>query len=436
MYALRPPYVVILDEVLADPLMRARAERVLAALPAGTPTEVVSVEELPAAAERHNWHRAGGRMGMPPPAEDGGMVFAKMRWDGRWPEHQEAIKAKLERVPWSMRAVYGYDAFTWFSSGQKDVKPCADHVCRPAWRIHLVFGCPHRCFYCGLHEPHALMMNVEEYITKLAELSAKNPWQKTWLYEDDSEALAQEPEYGGLPAVMDFCARSEDNYVIVHTKSANVDWLRDCDHNGRTILTWSLTAETQSRLMEARSATTTERLEAAAKCDAWGYQTRFKFKPIVPVIGWRDELGAMIHQVLTTTRPDSISLFTLAWMKVDELCRLADTSLIDPRFLEAAWAAKDDMAATKVAPFPHELRREVYEFCIDEIRRLNKTVPITLCTETLEMWAELGEKIDLSPGTYPCGCGPQATPGLKVLPVNPWKVAAPVAVTGDQQPTV
>ncbi len=434
MYSLRPPYLLILQEVMDDPGMRARAERVRAALPAETPVEVVPLEELPAAAERYGWHLNGGRMGMPPPADDPGIFFGKMRWDGRWPERWEAIRRDWPQAPGVLRSAYGYDAFGWFLSGQEEIRPCADHVCRPAWRIHLVRGCPHKCFYCGLHSPLTLMMNVEEYVTKLAELSRKNPWQKTWLYEDDSEALAQEPEYGGLPAVMDFCARSDDNYVIIHTKSANVDWMREVDHNGRTILVWSLTGDTQSRVMEPVTATTAERVEAAHRCHEWGYTTRYKFKPIVPVVGWRDELRDMIRLVFERSSPDLISLFTLAWMDYQDLCRLADTSLLDPRFLAGAEAAQEELKGIKVRPFPHELRKEVYEFCIDEIRAINPTIPVSLCTESIPMWKELGPRLGLDPGSYPCGCGPQATPNLERLPVNPWKVARPVPVDGDPLP--
>ncbi len=431
MYDLRPPYVLMLDEVLQDERMAARAQRLLAALPPHTPTITISVDDLPDAAQVLGWSK-GGRMGMPAPEGDPGWFFGKMRWDGRWAERVEAMKTRLGRVPGRMRQALGYDAFSWFQSrGGADIKPCADHVCRPAWRIHLVSGCPHKCFYCSLGTVMTMMLNVEEYIVKLRELSQKNPWQKTWLYEDDSEALAQEPEYGGLPAVMEFCATSPDNYVIVHTKSANVDWMRDEDHRGRTILVWSLTGETQSRLMEPATATTTERIEAAGKCDAWGYTTRYKFKPIVPVLNWRDELAEMTRQVFERSRPDLISLFTLAWMDHSELCRLADTSLIDPRFLAGAEAAAEDLNGVLVRPFPHELRREVYEHCIDQIRKYDRDIPISLCTESLDMWRELGPRLGLNPASYPCGCGPQATPRLTQLPVSPWEVAQPVQVDND-----
>ena len=430
MYALKPSYVLLLDEVLADPLMRARVERVLAALPPDTPREVITLDELPAAAQRHGWDR-GGPMGVPPPAGDPGLFLGVMRWDGRWDERREAARAAWPQFPGGkLRAALGYDAFQMFSSHQTEYKPCPDHVCRPAWRIHMVHNCPHKCFYCSLREPLMAMANVEEYVTKLAELSRLNPWQKTWLFEDDSEALALEPELGGLPAIMDWCARSDDNYVIVHTKSANVDWLEHQDHRGRTILVWSLTARTQSDELESGSATMAERIEAARRCQEWGYTVRFKFKPIVPVLGWREELAEMIRLVFERTRPDVISLFMLAWMDHAELVRLLDPARLDPRFVAGAAAAAEELKDSRVRPFPHELRREVYQFCFDEVRRWDTEVPVSLSTETTRMWHDLGPVLGLEPSNYPCGCGPQSVPGLRRLPVNPWQVAQPVPVLG------
>ncbi len=431
MYQLRPPHVLVLDEVMADPLMRARAERVLAALPSDTPVHTCSDKELPQAAMDLGWKGFGGRMGMPPPDDDPVFFFGKMRWDGKWPEHSAHFRDVYGSLPYYVHSVYGYDAFRWFTSGQSEIAPCADHVCRPAWRIHLVRGCPHKCFYCGLHNPWTLMMNVEEYITKLDELARKNPFQTTWLYEDDSEALAQEPEYGGLPAIMEWCAQSENSHVIVHTKSANVDWMKDLDHNGRTILVWSLTGNTQSNLMEPATATMAERIEAAAKCQSWGYTIRYKYKPIVPVKGWQDEISEMTKMVFDQTRPDVISVFTLAWMDYAELLKLADTSLIDPRFLDGARDAAEEFGKVKVRPFPHELRKEVYEHCYREIRRYDQQVPVSLCTESVQMWQELGPMLNLGPANYPCGCGPQANPNLAQLAASPWKIARPVAVDGD-----
>ena len=95
-----------------------------------------------------------------------------------------------------------------------------------------------------------------------------------------------------------------DRYFIIHTKSANVDFLRTVDHRGHTIPCWSLAARTQSTEMEALSGTTEQRIEAAAKCQDWGLPVRFKFKPFIPVRGWREEAREMIRLMFERTRPD------------------------------------------------------------------------------------------------------------------------------------
>jgi len=119
----------------------------------------------------------------------------------------------------------------------------------------------------------------------------------------------------------------------------------------------------------------------------------------------------------------------LAWMGYDELVELADLSLLDPRFVDGAAKASESMGTSKVRPFPHDLRRQVYEFCLREIRKYDAEVPVSLSTETLDMWKDMSPLLGLTPGTYPCGCGPTSTPGLSKLPCSPWSVADPVPVS-------
>ncbi|MCC7495515.1 MAG: hypothetical protein IT204_24405 [Fimbriimonadaceae bacterium] len=430
MYAVAPPYVILLDEVWQDPLTAARAARLLAALPPDTPCADCRRDQIADVAQMFGWHY-NRRMGMPPPARDPGLFLGLMRFDDAWPATWQAIRATWPRAPYSLKPAHGYDAFAWFDSHHSATRPQQDHVCRPAWRLHLTYGCPHKCFYCGLHEPWCAMLNVEEVVAQLDRMSRLNPWQTTWLYEDDAEALALEPEYGGLPALLEWAAGTPDQHIIVHTKSANVGWLQDRPHRGRTILVWSLTGPTQSTVMEPGSGTWLERLEAARLAQSWGYPVRFKLKPIVPVVGWQAEMATLIEHLFAAVQPDLISLFTLAWMDYQELVAAADTSLLDPRFLAGAAAAADELKGVRVRPFPHDLRREVYEFCIREIRRYSAEVPISLCTESLPMWQELGPALGYRPGDYPCGCGPQATPGLVRLSSSPWRIARPVHLDGS-----
>jgi len=435
-YDLRPPYVVMLDEVAEDALMKARADRMLATIPSDTPVHVISLDELPRFAVEHDWGSSRRRMGGVPDAGEVAWFLGAMRWDGKWSEHQAHLREHWPQAGGPLRSAYGYDAFTWFDSHMNEIAICSDHVCRPAWRIHLINGCPHKCFYCSLGGLMTMMMNVEEYVEHLDELVKANPWEKTYLYEDDAEALAVEPEYGAVPALAEYFGQTEDYYLNIHSKSANVDFFADlsraaCEH---TIIVWSLTARTQSTILERGSATMDERIEAARKSHEMGICTRFKYKPIVPVRGWRDEIAEMTRLVFEHTHPDLIALFTLAWMDYKEMVQLVDPDMIDPVYLDAARDSAEELGQTRVRPFPHWVRKEIYEFCIDQIRSYDSEIPVVLCTESTEMWKDLGERLGYKPHDYPCGCGPQSTPWLRRLADSPWQITKPVGVQGYPTP--
>jgi hypothetical protein len=433
MYDLRPPHLYVLRDVLEDTDMLEVFLRLRKGLPAGTPTHVVKEEELPDLAVAENWGARYVHMGMPPPAEDPILYVGRSRWDGNWPERQAEIKERLPEAPLRLlHRLFGYDAFSYANPGRASLCPGnPGGVCRPAWRLHLGASCPHKCFYCPFTGVMTATANLKEYRVKLQELVEKNPWELCWLYDDDAEALALEPEYGGMQMLVEYFASTPDRYLTVHTKSANVDFLEHLDHRGHTILTWSLTGRTQSELMEGRTGTTEERIAAAAKVASWGYTARFKFKPIVPVVNWREELAEMIRLVFEQTRPDNLTLFTLAWMDYETLLRLADTSLIDPWALDAARDAVEELGSRSVRPFPHHVRKTIYEFVIDEVRKYDKEVPMALSTESGEMWEELGPRLGFTGSDYVCGCGPLVTPGLRRLTQDPWDVATPEKVTAE-----
>jgi len=435
MYTMKPPAVFVAERTVGDAECEARRDRVLAATGADG-FEVVRDEDIPAMIQRPEWQAVQGKAGERDAIHDPILFFTRFVFDDAFGARCEAI---AEAHPGfgaagMHRAMLGYNHFNWFNSGQaiEQIKPCPDHVCRPAWRLNTAHGCAHRCFYCGLVGFIVVGLNMSEYIRRLDRLVEANPWQQTWLWDDVADVLILEPELGAFADMAHYFAGRPDRYLIIHTKSANVDFLESLDHRGHTIMCWSLAAETQAGRLEQVAGTTGERIEAARRCQGWGYPVRFKFKPIVPVRGWRDEARAMIRMMFERTRPDNLSMTTLAWMSYDDLARIIDLDRLDPVFVEAARRDKDvETKLPRLRPFPHEVRREIYKFYIDEIRAIDADVPLTLSTESLAMWRDLGPRLGVRPDTYTCGCGPQAVPGLRCLPESPWKVARPVAAWKD-----
>ena len=129
-----------------------------------------------------------------------------------------------------------------------------------------MYGCPHHCVYCHFGEIMPICVNLRAYCGHLARWMEANPWQKVYLYDDVSEALFPEPALGAVEERVKCCRQFPDRHLVIHTKSANVDFLESLDHKGRCIMTWSLTSNTQSQVTERTAGTMDERIEAARKC--------------------------------------------------------------------------------------------------------------------------------------------------------------------------
>ncbi|MBT3273025.1 MAG: hypothetical protein HN368_07720 [Spirochaetales bacterium] len=262
-----------------------------------------------------------------------------------------------------------------------------------------------------------VFVNLEEFVEKqVIPTAERNHWQEVFMYNSNlSDTPCFEPEYGLSKLLAEYYATTPDQHYLIHTKSANIDFLRDLDHRGHTILLWSITSDTVSRIIEPGSATTEERIEAVRMCQDAGYTVRVKFKPIVPVDNWRAECSHMIENLFAHTRPDNVGLCSLAWMDAEELYTLIDGALLDPNYLQAIDESAGSMKGDRAGPFPHHVRAEIYEFFFNEIRKYDADVPVCLCTESAEMWREFAPRLGVGPGNYVCGCGPQSTPGAKRL---------------------
>jgi hypothetical protein len=145
-----------------------------------------------------------------------------------------------------------------------------------------------------------------------------------------------------------------------------------------------------------------------------GIPFRPKFKPIIPVKGWREEYTRAIDEMFGRSRPESVGLCVIMWMDADTLQAKIDSSHLDGELLEAARAAAPGMQDVVTGPYPHEVRREIYRHFIREIRRHDAQVPVYLSTESREMWDELSPEIGQDPASFFCGCSPVGLPGRRL----------------------
>ncbi len=424
MYRMSPPAVLAHESVMKNPAYRAGVERVVAALAQPRPIETYTDADLPDLIRKHRLLERRVPMGCLETVEDPVLLFNTFRFDNE----AEAValgKRLAEQGLHVGHDLLGVGAFHWANYNLEGDPARLHKVCRPCWRIHLQVGCMHRCAYCPLGGLLACMVNVDEYCRHLKTIMDRHPWQKTFLLDDDADPPALEPELGSLSELITFFGTLDRRYLVAHTKTWNTGWLSGLKHNGNSIFVWSLSGPTQSRVIEPNAGTTEERIEAARVAQAAGYPIRYKFKPIIPVRNWRREAAETVARVFERTRPDMISLCCFMWMSYEEMTKRLHKviDVLDPDCLKRAEAYQGKVDNPYTQPFPDDVRAEIYDHYLTEIRKHDATIPVSLSTESFQMWTHFAPKLGMTASNYVCGCGPQSVPGAKKLDCSAFSVA-------------
>jgi len=312
---------------------------------------------------------------------------------------------------WDEERTWGYYAFR---EGRKDLAKDGI-VCQDALELNSIWGCPFRCAYCGFGRAVRITLDVERFIAGLSDQFARYPWQQLWKFSNMTDLPPFEPQYDAVLPMVRLFAREQNRYLMLFTKSNAVDFLLDAPHNGHTIISWSLSTRTISREIDRRTATMEQRVEAMRRCREAGYHVRARLSPMVPVRNWREEYAELFEMLLRDARPDLVTLELLGWFDFEDLSKLIPREMFDPDCYRAAEEAQEQMRGQRNSPFPHSVHREMYEFCIDQVRRLSPRTPVGLCHGTPQMWDELGAKMGMTPEDYVCNCGPTSVPGNPLM---------------------
>ena len=401
-----------------DPVCHVRIQRLVAGLgrTMGDVT-VIDEDDLDKLIRAKGWDDMWQRQGCTDFDADPDLVFNKFRWLS--PAEQDGVRRShpvltdtRDFASSLAHALFGFPRFNHFEDGNwKRLK--RDDSCWSLYDLHTGWGCFHKCQYCQRGQVATIMLNLEEWLTRVDALLEGAPWQKVIRFDTETDCLPLEPEYGACRALVEHFAGKDDRYIILFSKSDNVDFLLDLDHRGHTIMLWTLSTPTVSRLIEVDTATTEQRIEAARRCQRAGYPIRFKFKPIVPLANWRQEATDMLDLLFDAVRPDNLSMEMLFFRSTAELRGMFDTSLFDPAFLRMM--DEHEAAGGMADPYkviPPGFRVEVYEHYADEVARLSPETPLSLCAESRDVWDQLAPKLGQTRDDFVCNCGPACVPYL------------------------
>ena len=182
------------------------------------------------------------------------------------------------------------------------IPPSAD------WRVDLAEGCPAHCQYCylagSLSGPpvtrvYADLDVILDGLTSYAGTAGRRPEEGTTFEASCyTDPLALEHLTGSWSrAVRHFADWDADVQLRFTTKYADVAPLLALDHRGRTRVRLSVNALPVTERFEGGAASLADRLGALRKLALQGYPVGLTLAPLMPLEGWRDHYGHLLHLV-------------------------------------------------------------------------------------------------------------------------------------------
>jgi len=222
------------------------------------------------------------------------------------------------------------------------------------------------------------------------------------------DSLAFEHLTGAAQHFIPWFSKSTNGYLFMLTKSTNVDEILNLDHNGHTIIAWSINNDVVSRKFELGAPPFERRLSAAEKVQAAGYPLRLRLDPIVPINGYREAYAKTIRDIFEKVSPERITLGTLRFEP--GFYNLRNKIFNTGPFLPEILGKMEPMFSPKLFPgakkpkagkysFSDAKRIEIFNFAINEIRKYSDC-KIALCKESESVWGNTG----LEPSRCSCVC--------------------------------
>ncbi len=275
-------------------------------------------------------------------------------------------------------------------------KPCPgtrEYQCCDYQVLGTGANCPIDCVYCilqaYLNSPWLLhYVNIEQLFAELDSGLAKSP---DFFFRigtgEFTDSLALDRITGLSKRLVPFIGQYSNAILELKTKSGVIENLEGLDHNGRTIVAWSLNSPEIMRNEEIRSATLEERLLAARQCVEWGYKLAFHFDPIVDSGDWETGYSETIDALYQYVPAEAIAWISLGALRY--LPRLKDIGIRrfpSSRIYYNEFISGLDGKQRYFRPHRVALYRHIYE----KLKRYTAdNTCIYFCMESDEIWQEV-----------------------------------------------
>jgi len=280
-----------------------------------------------------------------------------------------------------------------------------DYICCNVKVIKSVSNCPFDCSYCFLQnylndgttqvvgDTPALMKEVNEKI-------AEQPWRLfrigTWELGD---SLALESLTHQAKQLIDAFSNLDNAILELKTKSSEVDTILDCNHKGKTVVSWSLNTDFIIRTQEHKTASLDKRLEAIQKVVKSGYLVGLHFDPVIYYPEWKEDYTDLIARLFKVVPPQQIAWISLGSLRFNPEMKTKMEENFPAQLLTAEeMVLGPDGKVRYVKPLRMEMYEHIYSLLcdacnaesLDPLQTPQLNTPLFyFCMERWDVWDSL-----------------------------------------------
>lgn len=183
--------------------------------------------------------------------------------------------------------------------------------CPHFYELILSNGCPYDCAYCylkltfrGKTEPN-LFSNDWEIIERELDKLAKGVFSTGEL----ADSLAIVPPL--LNSAINYFSQEKNKYILLVTKSTNVNIFRQKQPNNQVILSFSVNASSVAKELENGAPSSSSRIQTAEELIKMGWRVRVRLDPIVIGNGFNFSDYESICNEIARIQPERVTIGTL-----------------------------------------------------------------------------------------------------------------------------
>lgn len=181
--------------------------------------------------------------------------------------------------------------------------------------------CPYQCGYCILQTyfPSRLQIvhaGIEQHLSQVAEILSSHPERKYRIGTGEfTDSLAMDPVTKMSLRLIDFFKDYPQVIFELKTKSVNIDHLLTRKSPGNVVIAWSINTPRIIHDLEPGTPTIEERMVAAQRVIAQGYDVAFHFDPIVLYEGCEKDYISVVDRIYDNIPGKSIRWISLGMLR-------------------------------------------------------------------------------------------------------------------------